>query len=121
MWGTKRFITATVVAIIIITKLYTYIYIYIYIKDTRSKIEYLWNNLGIFSLLTSEQRAIEDAIVAFEFRDKDFLRTRFMAEAFLPFSEIPDTEPESNFATLEQVHLKLSRPMKKSTYNYGIK
>lgn len=39
-----------------------------------------------------------------------------MAEAFLPFSEIPDTEPETNFATLEQVHLKLSRPTKKSKY-----
>lgn len=39
-----------------------------------------------------------------------------MAEAFLPFSEIPDTEPETDFATLEQVHLKLSRPTKKSKY-----
>ncbi|XP_067210437.1 protein unc-13 homolog 4B isoform X4 [Linepithema humile] len=65
--------------------------------------------------LTPEQRAIEDAIVAFELKDKDFLRSRFMAEAFLPFSEIPDTEPETNFTTLEQVHLKLSRPIKKST------
>ncbi|XP_011633434.1 protein unc-13 homolog 4B isoform X4 [Pogonomyrmex barbatus] len=65
--------------------------------------------------LTSEQRAIENAIVAFEVKDKDFLRTRFMAEAFLPFKEIPDTEPETNFATLEQIHLKLSRPTKKDT------
>ncbi|KAL6446334.1 hypothetical protein ACFW04_001140 [Cataglyphis niger] len=65
--------------------------------------------------LTPEQRAIENAIVAFEVKDKDFLRSRFMAEAFLPFSEIPDTEPETDFATLEQVHLKLSRPTKKST------
>jgi hypothetical protein len=55
----------------------------------------------------------------FEFRDKDFLRTRFMAEAFLPFSEIPETKLD--FATLQQVHLKLSRPMKKSTYNYDFK
>ncbi|CAL1673927.1 unnamed protein product [Lasius platythorax] len=65
--------------------------------------------------LTPEQRAIENAIVAFEMKDKDFLRSRFIAEAFLPFSEIPDTEPETDFATLEQVHLKLSRPIKKST------
>ncbi|KAL6262717.1 hypothetical protein P5V15_005509 [Pogonomyrmex californicus] len=65
--------------------------------------------------LTSEQRAIENAIVAFEVKDKDFLRTRFMAEAFLPFKEIPDTEPETSFATLEQIHLKLSRPIKKDT------
>jgi len=81
--------------------------------------ECLWNNLCIFSPLTSEQRATEDAIVMFEFRDKDFLRTRFMAEAFLPFSEIPETKLD--FATLQQVHLKLSRPMKKSTYNYDFK
>lgn len=73
-------------------------------------------DFNIFSPLTPEQRNIEDAIVAFEVKDKDFLRTRFMAEAFLPFSEIPDTEPESGFETLEQVHLKLSRPTKKSMY-----
>lgn len=49
-------------------------------------------------------------------KDKDFLRSKFMAEAFLPFSEIPDTEPETDFTTLEQVHLKLSRPTKQSKY-----
>lgn len=65
--------------------------------------------------LTPEQRAMENAIIAFELKDKDFLRSRFMAEAFLSFSEIPDTEPESSFETLEQLHLKLSRPTKKST------
>jgi len=70
-------------------------------------------NFNIYSPLTPEQRAIENAIVAFEVKDKDFLRTRFMAEAFLPFNEIPDTEPETNFAILEQIHLKLSRPIKK--------
>ncbi|XP_011687719.1 PREDICTED: protein unc-13 homolog D isoform X4 [Wasmannia auropunctata] len=63
--------------------------------------------------LTPEQRAIENAIVAFEVKDKDFLRARFMAEAFLPFNEIPDTEPETGFETLNQIHLKLSRPTKK--------
>lgn len=56
---------------------------------------------------------MENAIVAFEVKDKDFLRARFVAEAFLPFNEIPDTEPETNFAILEQIHLKLSRPTKK--------
>ncbi|XP_071625523.1 protein unc-13 homolog 4B isoform X1 [Temnothorax longispinosus] len=65
--------------------------------------------------LTPEQRAIENAIVAFEVKDKDFLRSKFMAEAFLPFNEIPDTEPETGFAILEQIHLKLSRPTKKNT------
>ncbi|XP_025154207.1 protein unc-13 homolog 4B isoform X4 [Harpegnathos saltator] len=65
--------------------------------------------------LTPEQRATEDAIVSFEVKDKDFLRARFMAEAFLSFNEISDTEPETGFESLEQVHLKLSRPTKKST------
>ncbi|XP_012537969.2 protein unc-13 homolog 4B isoform X3 [Monomorium pharaonis] len=65
--------------------------------------------------LTLEQRALENAIVAFEVKDKDFLRTRFMAEAFLPFNEISDTEPETNFSILDQIHLKLSRPIKKNT------
>ncbi|XP_025987263.2 protein unc-13 homolog 4B isoform X4 [Solenopsis invicta] len=65
--------------------------------------------------LTPEQRALDNAIVAFEIKDKDFLRARFMAEAFLPFSEISDTEPETSFATLGQIHLKLSRPTKKNT------
>ncbi|KAL0130108.1 hypothetical protein PUN28_002009 [Cardiocondyla obscurior] len=65
--------------------------------------------------LTPEQRAFETAIVAFEIKDKDFLRSRFMAEAFLPFKEIPDIEPQTGFATLDQIHLKLSRPIKKIT------
>ncbi|XP_018351184.1 PREDICTED: BAI1-associated protein 3 isoform X3 [Trachymyrmex septentrionalis] len=65
--------------------------------------------------LTSEQRVVENAIVAFELKDKDFLRSRFMAEAFLSFNEIPDTEPETSFASLDQIHIKLSRPTKKNT------
>ncbi|XP_016908252.2 protein unc-13 homolog 4B isoform X9 [Apis cerana] len=70
----------------------------------------------IFNIpLTSEQRATENAIVAFELKDKDFLRSRFMAEAFLPFSEIPETGPDRGIESLEQIHLKLSRPIRKST------
>ncbi|XP_047346149.1 protein unc-13 homolog 4B isoform X9 [Vespa velutina] len=65
--------------------------------------------------LTEEQRAIEDAIVAFEIKDKDFLRTRFMAEAFLSFREIPEVGPEKGMESMEQIHLKLSRPNNKST------
>ena len=69
-----------------------------------------------FSPLTSEQRATENAIVAFELKDKDFLRSRFMAEAFLPFSEIPETGPDRGIESLEQIHLKLSRPIRKSKF-----
>ncbi|XP_014616448.1 PREDICTED: BAI1-associated protein 3-like isoform X4 [Polistes canadensis] len=65
--------------------------------------------------LTEEQRAIEDAIVAFEVKDKDFLRTRFMAEAFLAFREIPEMGPDKGMESMEQIHLKLSRPGNKRT------
>ena len=33
-----------------------------------------------------------------------------MAETFLLFNEIPETEGNDDFVTLDQVHLKLSRP-----------
>ncbi|KAG7190822.1 hypothetical protein KM043_006889 [Ampulex compressa] len=70
----------------------------------------------IFNIpLTPEQRATENAILGFELKDKDFLRSKFMAEAFLPFSEIPETGPDGGFDTLDQIHLKLSRPTKRST------
>ncbi|XP_076681977.1 C2 and C2B_Munc13-like domain-containing protein staccato isoform X3 [Andrena cerasifolii] len=70
----------------------------------------------IFNIpLTAEQRATEDAIVVFELKDKDFLRSRFLAEAFLPFSAIPESSPDSAMESLDQIHLKLSRPTRKST------
>lgn len=45
--------------------------------------------------------------MAFEIKDKDFLRTRFMAEAFLSFREIPEVGPEKGMESMEQIHLKL--------------
>ncbi|XP_012256082.2 protein unc-13 homolog 4B isoform X3 [Athalia rosae] len=65
--------------------------------------------------LPTELRDTEGAIIAFEVKDKDFLRTRFMAEAFLAFSEIPETGPDRDFDSLEQIHLKLSRPVGKNS------
>lgn len=65
--------------------------------------------------LTTEQRNLEDAILVFEIKDKDFLRTRFMAEAFLQFNEIPSTGHEHGIESLEQIHLKLSRPTDRGT------
>ncbi|XP_076177568.1 C2 and C2B_Munc13-like domain-containing protein staccato isoform X3 [Ptiloglossa arizonensis] len=70
----------------------------------------------IFNIpLSMEQRATEDAIIAFELKDKDFFKSRFLAEAFLPFNEIPETGPEQGIESLNQIHLKLSRPTKRST------
>ncbi|XP_016841256.1 protein unc-13 homolog 4B isoform X1 [Nasonia vitripennis] len=65
--------------------------------------------------LTPEQRKIENAIVMFEVKDKDFLRTKFVAECFLPFSEIPETDSHQGFGSLDQIHLKLSRPTPQSS------
>ncbi|XP_033214634.1 protein unc-13 homolog 4B isoform X2 [Belonocnema kinseyi] len=65
--------------------------------------------------LTTEQRAIKDAILVFEVKDKDLFRAKFMAEAFLSFSEIPETGPDRHIESLEQIHLKLSRPITKNT------
>lgn len=74
-------------------------------------------NVNTFRPLTSEQRATENAIVVFELKDKDFLRSRFMAEAFLPFSEIPETGPDQGIESLDQIHLNLSRPTRKSRFS----
>ena len=69
------------------------------------------------SPLTSEQRKLENAIVMFELKDKDFLRTKYMAEGFLRFSEIQETEAHQGFGQLQQIHLKLSRPTPQSKFS----
>ena len=46
----------------------------------------------------------------FEIKDKDFLRTKFMAEAFLSFNDIKDSITNDGFTGLEQIHLSLTRP-----------
>ncbi|KAJ8682333.1 hypothetical protein QAD02_018125, partial [Eretmocerus hayati] len=65
--------------------------------------------------LTPEQRKLDKAIIMFEMKDKDFLRTKFMAECFLMFSEIQEAESYQGFAQLPQKHLKLSRPTTQSS------
>lgn len=37
-----------------------------------------------------------------------------MAEAFLSFSEVPETGPDRGIETLDQIHLTLSRPTNRS-------
>lgn len=63
-----------------------------------------------YSQLTAEQKSAKDAMIHFEVKDKDMFRTRFMAEAFLPFSEISDVDVTQSTDYLKQIHLKLSRP-----------
>lgn len=78
----------------------------------------IWNFISRFRALTPEQRNIENAILVFEVKDKDFLRTKFMAEAFLQFSDIPDTGHDVGIDSLDQIHLKLSRPVDKSKFSF---
>ncbi|XP_053984582.1 protein unc-13 homolog 4B-like isoform X1 [Hylaeus volcanicus] len=70
----------------------------------------------IFNIpLNTEQRTTVDAIIAFELKYKDFFKSRFLAEAFLPFSEITEMVSDQGIESLSQIHLKLSRPTKRST------
>ncbi|XP_076382221.1 C2 and C2B_Munc13-like domain-containing protein staccato isoform X11 [Megalopta genalis] len=73
----------------------------------------------IFNIpLTAEQRATEDGIIAFELKDKDLFRSRFLAEAFLSFNEIADTGSDQGMESLDQIHLMLSRPTKRNFVSY---
>lgn len=83
-------------------------------ESSKNKILFFYS-----SSLTTDHKSIEDAILVFEVKDKDFLRTKFMAEAFLNFSEIPETGPDQHIETLEQIHLKLSRPITKSEFTFS--
>lgn len=66
--------------------------------------------------MTPEQRKAENAILIFEIKNKDLLKKRFLAECFLPFSQIPETSSHEAIIKLEQVHLKLSRPTTQSNF-----
>lgn len=63
-------------------------------------------------ILTPEQRNYKNGLVVFNVKDKDMfgMSNQYLAEAFLHFSEIPDTSED--IRGLPQVHLMLSRPTK---------
>ncbi|CAH0552872.1 unnamed protein product [Brassicogethes aeneus] len=60
--------------------------------------------------ITHEQKAIKDGLILFSVKDKDLLgyNNQYIGEAFLPFSEIPETNKP--LSSLPQVHLQLGRP-----------
>lgn len=60
--------------------------------------------------MSPEQRKITDGLVLFSVKDKDFLgmNNQFIGEAFVHFSDIPDTT--SSISSLPQVRLQLNRP-----------
>lgn len=59
-----------------------------------------------YSPITTDQRSIEKGMVIFSVKDRDLLgfSNQYIAECFLPFTEIENRQPT------EQIHLKLSRP-----------
>lgn len=64
-----------------------------------------------------DQRNLDDALVIFSVKDKDFLgmNNQFMGESFFKFSEIPNTEQDID--RLPQVHLPLHRPTNFSKFS----
>lgn len=58
--------------------------------------------------LTPEQRAVENAVILFSVKDKDYfgISNQYIAECYITFSDINQVSD-----TNEQIHLKLSRPM----------
>ena len=58
-------------------------------------------------------------MIYLEVKDKDMFRTRFMAEAFFPFADIPEVDISDARDYMKQIHLKLSRP--KNTGNFLVK
>lgn len=60
--------------------------------------------------LTQEQRNISDGLIHFVVKDKDMfsMSNTFVGEAYLHFSEIPDTQ--APIGSLPQQHLPLSKP-----------
>ncbi|KAL7300180.1 hypothetical protein TKK_0007025 [Trichogramma kaykai] len=65
--------------------------------------------------LTSDQSKMKNAVIQFEIKDKDFLRTRFLSECFLSFGDIQQTDSHDGFDALPQIHMKLSRPTSESS------
>ncbi|KAK7866889.1 hypothetical protein R5R35_006049 [Gryllus longicercus] len=60
--------------------------------------------------LTNNQRQVEDGMILFTIKDQDFLSNEFVAEAYIPFADIPQTEMTTGLEELEQIHLKLNKP-----------
>ncbi|XP_014272983.1 protein unc-13 homolog 4B isoform X1 [Halyomorpha halys] len=60
--------------------------------------------------LSKEQKETKNGLVHFIMKDQDFISSEFMAEAFLSFSDIPQTTLETSIHEMAQVHLILNKP-----------
>lgn len=64
------------------------------------------------SELSPEQRKMSDAIIVFKIKEKFlFSSNQCIAEAFLPFADIPEFSPDEK-GVIEQTHLTLTRHQK---------
>jgi hypothetical protein len=61
--------------------------------------------------LTPEQQELKNGLIMFTVKDQDFLgMNEFLGEAFVAFSDVPQTDMTTGLEQMAQVHLKLSRP-----------
>uniref|UniRef100_A0A0A9YAH0 Protein unc-13 D n=1 Tax=Lygus hesperus TaxID=30085 RepID=A0A0A9YAH0_LYGHE len=62
--------------------------------------------------LSKEQSELKSALVHFVVKDQDFLgmSSQFVAESFIPLSDIPITTMETSIHEMKQVHLQLTKP-----------
>jgi BAI1-associated protein 3 len=62
-------------------------------------------------MLNNDQRNMEDAIILFSVKDKDYfgMSNQYVADAFLMFKDISDIT--SDTGSVQQMHLKLTRPL----------
>ncbi|CAH1393927.1 unnamed protein product, partial [Nezara viridula] len=60
--------------------------------------------------LSKEQKETKNGLVQFIIKDQDFISSQFIAEAFISFSDIPQTTLETSLHEMAQVHLMLSKP-----------
>lgn len=60
--------------------------------------------------LSDDQRKMNDAIILFSVKDKDYfgMSSQYVADAFMMFKDIADITSDSG--TIKQLHLKLTRP-----------
>ncbi|PSN30834.1 Protein unc-13 4B [Blattella germanica] len=71
--------------------------------------------------LTKEQVEMEDGLIMFTVKDQDFLgMNEFLGETFVSFSDVPKTDMTTGLEQLDQVHLKLSRPIALDTEVYKV-
>jgi hypothetical protein len=61
--------------------------------------------------LSSQQKEVKDGLVMFTVRDKCLLGAdKFLAEGFVSFADITNTDSRVKLENMEQLHLKLNHP-----------